>query len=45
MYMGGDSYPRMEFAQNRHAAGFLVSMERHEFDAGIRAGLPLFVFA
>src|SRR5712672_1960027 len=44
MYMRRDRHPSMKFTQNGNAAGLLVPMKRHEFDAGIRAGLPLFVF-
>jgi hypothetical protein len=45
MNMRWDGHPGVEFAQDRDAAGFLVFVERHEFDAGIRAGLPLLIFA
>jgi len=42
--VGGDGHSREEFSQHRDAAGLFVFVERHEFNAGIRTGLPLFVF-
>src|SRR6185369_2731737 len=44
MDMGGDGHSSVEFTQNRHATGLLVFVERHELDAGVGTGLPLFVF-
>jgi hypothetical protein len=44
MNVGGDGHSSVEFTQDRHATGLLVFVERHELDAGVGTGLPLFVF-
>lgn len=44
MNVGGNGHAGVEFAEDSHAAGLFVFVEKHEFDAGIRARLPLLIF-
>ena len=44
MNVRGDGHAGVKFAEDGYAAGFVILVEEHQFDAGIGAGLPGFVF-
>jgi len=44
MNVGGYRHTCVEFAKNRYTPGLFVFMQQHQFDTGVRAALPFFVF-